>query len=71
METVKKYWMQITGTIAIVTPLVTWGGRKILEGEYQKGYNEAKNEIAPTADKAVHDAILYRVKYETCCSKAD
>lgn len=68
MELIKKYWMQITGTIAIVSPLLTWVGNAILEGAEHKGYVKAKEEINEEYNDALRDAIIYRAKYEGCCS---
>jgi predicted negative regulator of RcsB-dependent stress response len=66
-EWAKNNVQYIVSTVLI--PLGIWLGSKVLEGEHQKGYNEGKQEVEQTADKALHDAIVYRLKYEHCCAK--
>lgn len=68
MDKLKEYWPQIVGTIGILTPLLGWVGNNIIEGQQAKGYNKAKNEINESYNDALRDAIVYRAKYESCCS---
>lgn len=72
MDKVKEYWPQILGVIGIVSPLLGWLGTTILEGAEQKGYNEAYNQIKAEYDEeyneAIRDAIIFRAKWESCCT---
>lgn len=71
MEKLKEYWPQILGTIGVITPLVGWIGNAIIEGAEHKGYNQAKTEVNETYNDALRDAIIYRAKWESCCTDED
>ena len=68
MDTLKKYWPQILGTIGMVTPAVGWVSNKIIEGAKNDGKLEAKEEINEDYNNALRDAIVYRAKWESCCT---
>lgn len=71
METLKKYWPQILGTVGVLSPAVGWVANKVVEGAETSGYIKAKEEINETYNEALRDAIVYRAKFESCCSEQD
>ena len=70
METLKKYWPQILGTIGVLSPAVGWVANRVIDGAINEGYVKAKEEINETYNEALRDAIVYRAKFESCCSES-
>jgi uncharacterized membrane protein (DUF106 family) len=66
MEWAKKNMQYIIS--GIVIPFLMWAGNEILNAQYQKGYNEAKHANDEEFNQALRDAIIYRAKYESCCT---
>ena len=50
-------------------PIFTWVGTSVYNGAVYKGELKAKQEIDETYNEALRDAIVYRAKYESCCSE--
>lgn len=71
MESLKKYWPQIIATIGVISPPVAWVANKVIEGAETSGYIKAKEEINETYNEALRDAIVYRAKFESCCSESE
>jgi hypothetical protein len=68
VETIKKYLPHATGILTVVIPLLTWIGNGMLEGAEHRGYIKAKQETNEEYSQALRDAIIYRAKYESCCT---
>jgi hypothetical protein len=68
MELLEKHWPKILGVIGVVAPALGWIGNSIYDGAVYKGELKAKQEINETYNEALRDAIIYRAKYESCCS---
>jgi hypothetical protein len=66
---IHKNWGWLSGLLtSIIIPFIIWVGNSILEGENLKGYNKAKIEMNDEYNKALRDAIIFRAKYDACCS---
>jgi len=68
MNWVKNNLKELLAVVGILTPLLSVVGNSIDEGAVHKGELKAKQEINETYNEALRDAIVYRAKYESCCT---
>lgn len=51
--------------------LLGWCGTMIADGVELNGYNRAKTEMNEEYNNALRDAIIFRAKWESCCTNQD
>lgn len=68
-EWVKKNWLQISTAITFICTGASWTVNKLIEGAKNEGYLQAREQFDEEHNEALRDAIIYRAKYESCCSE--
>lgn len=65
-----KSTLMAVGIPALISAL-GWIGTMVFDGVELRGYNRAKTEIRDEYNEALRDAIIFRAKWESCCTDAN